>query len=218
MEVDVGDFVAAGTPVATLVDLSRVRILGGVTAREAARLVPGTTARVSFADLGGMVFDATLKSVGRVAASKDGTYGIELWMDDAEGRMRDGLVAQIELSDPSGVPRLLVRRAALLRRDGHPEVFIVEGEGDSAVARTRRVATGRSQGQWVEIISGLEEGDRVIWDGQFALGEKTAVLIDGEVQNESPPADPSAAEPLASVLRAPVPHFAPAPAPAQAEE
>lgn len=178
--VNVGDFVAPGTPVATLVDLSRVRIFGGVTAREAARLVPGTKARVSFADLGGAIFEATLKSVGRVAQARDGTYGLELWMDDPGGRMRDGLVAQIELPDPDETPRLIARRAALLRRDGRPEVFIVEGRGQSAVARTRKLVTGRTEGQWVEILEGLEEGDRVIWDGQFALEDGTPVLVDGE--------------------------------------
>mgnify|MGYP002046581546 CR=1 FL=1 len=93
IEVNVGDFVAPGTPVAKLVDLSRVRIFGGVTAKEAARLSPGAKANVSFADLGGEMFEATLKSVARVASSGDGTYGIELWMDDPAGKMRDGLVA-----------------------------------------------------------------------------------------------------------------------------
>ncbi len=202
MEVDVGDFVVAGTPVATLVDLSRVRILGGVTAREAARLVPGTKARVSFADLGGAIFEATLESVGRVAASRDGTYGIELWMADERGLMRDGLVAQIELPDPDQEPRLLARRAALLRRDGHAEVFVVVGQGEATVATARRLRTGRSQGQWVEIIEGLAEGDRVIWDGQFALAEGTPVLIDG-----APPPGPPAPSPAAS---------APAPTPVAA--
>ncbi len=204
--VNVGDFVTVGTPVATLVDLSRVRIFGGVTAREAARLVVGTKARVSFADLGGLIFEATLESVGRVAASKDGTYGIELWMDDAEGRMRDGLVAQIELPDPDVELRLLARRAALLRRDGHAEVFIVEGEGEAAVGRTRRLRTGRSQGEWIEILEGLEEGDRVIWDGHFALADGTAVLVDGadetgrESHVQAPEATATPAPSLAPVV------------------
>ncbi len=194
--VDVGDFVAPGTPVATLVDLSRVRIFAGVTAREAARLAAGSTARVSFADLGGAIFEATLQSVGRVAMSGDGTYGIELWMDDADGRMRDGLVAQIDLPDPDVTPRLIAKRAALLRRDGQPEVFIVEGQGESAVARRRPVRTGRSQGQWVEILDGLEEGDRVIWDGQFALADGTSVLIDGA---ETAAAESAADRPASAV-------------------
>jgi len=223
MAVDVGDFVAPGTAIATLVDLSRVRIFGGVTAREAAHLVSGTTARVSFSDLGGTVFEATLESVGRVAASRDGTYGIELWMDDAQGRMRDGLVAQIELPDPNEEPRLLARRAALLRRDGHPEVFVVEGHGESAVARTRRLRTGRSHGQWIEILDGLAEGDRVIWDGQFALADMTPVLIDGLIENPLPSDTPGSVEtalpePPSDALSVSTPTSPPAPATALAKE
>lgn len=178
--VDVGDFVAPGTHVATLVDLSRVRIVGGVTAREASQLIPGSTARVSFADLGGSIFEATLESVARVASSSDGTYGIELWMNDPEGRMRDGLVAQIELLDANEAPTLIAKRAALLRRDGHPEVYVVEEAGGQTVAKTRRVRTGRSHGQWIEILDGLAAGERVIWEGQFALADGATVIIDGE--------------------------------------
>ena len=180
IEVNVGDFVAPGTPVAKLVDLSRVRIFGGVTAKEAARLSPGAKANVSFADLGGEMFEATLKSVARVASSGDGTYGIELWMDDPAGKMRDVLVARIELLDADERPTLIARRAALLRSNGYSEVLIVSTTGGENRAETRRVRTGRIHGEWVEILDGLAEGDRVIWDGQFALGEGSVVVIDGE--------------------------------------
>lgn len=179
LAVNAGDFVAPGTPVATVVDLSRVRIFAGVTAQEAARLTPGMEARVSVADLGGEIFDVTLKSVGRVASSSDGTYQIELWMDDSGGRMRDGLVAKIDLPDPDETPKLLVPRAALLRRDGHPEVFVVEPLGDEFVARPQRLRTGRSQGEFVEILEGLSEGDRVVFDGHFALTDGSVVVVDG---------------------------------------
>ena len=177
--VDVGDFVTAGKAVANIVDLSRVRIFGGVTAREAARLEPGLTAQVTFADLGGTTFEATLQSVGRVAGNNDGTYEIELWMDPDSTPMRDGIVAQISLHDANQEPALLVRRAAILHRDGQPEVFIVTRASGRPVAEIRRVRTGRSQGEWVEVIDGLEEGDQVIWDGQFALDDGASVIVDG---------------------------------------
>ncbi len=180
LRVDVGDFVSAGSQVATLVDLSRVRVFAGVTAREAARLSPGLVAKASFADLGGAVFDATLQSISRVASESDGTYTLELWIETPDERLRDGLVAALELPDPDPTPRLLARRAALMRRDGHPEVFVIEGKGEVATARTRRVRTGRSAGEWVEIVDGLSAGDRVVWDGQFALAEGVFVTIDGE--------------------------------------
>ena len=179
LRVDVGDFVSAGAAVATLVDLSRVRIFAGVTAREAARLEPGLMAQVSFADLGGATFEATLKSVGRVAGQKDGTYDIELWMDPVGAAMRDGLVAQIELRDSKEAPSLLTRRAAILHREGHPEVFVIARVSGESVAQARRLRTGRSQGEWIEVLDGLEVGDEVIWDGHFALDHGAHVIVDG---------------------------------------
>jgi RND family efflux transporter MFP subunit len=179
LAVNVGNFVSAGTPVATLVDLSRVRIFGGVTAREAARLEAGDRAQVAFADLGGATFDATLKSVGRVAGRADGTYEIELWLDGADAEMRDGLVAQIELPDSEDDISLLAPRAAILRREGHPEVFVVKREKGDWVARTQRLRTGRSQGKWIEVLDGLTEGDQVVWDGHFALEDGSIVVVDG---------------------------------------
>ena len=179
LAVNVGDFVAPGTPVATLVDLSRVRIYGGVTAREANHLKVGTRAVVSFSDLGGQTFEATLKSIGHVAGRADGTYELELWMDSSDVSMRDGLVAQIQLPDSADETSLLSPRAAILRRDGHPEVFVVAQENGVTVARTRRLRTGRSHGAWIEVLDGLEEGDQVVWDGHFALEDGSIVVVDG---------------------------------------
>lgn len=101
-------------------------------------------------------------------------------MDDPAGKMRDGLVARIELLDADERPTLIARRAALLRSNGYSEVFIVSTAGGENRAETRRVRTGRIHGEWVEILDGLAEGDRVIWDGQFALREGSVVVIDGE--------------------------------------
>jgi len=179
IDVNVGDFVSAGTPVATMVDLSRVRIYGGVTAREAARLTPGSKARVSFADLGGRSFEATLKSVGRVSDPADGTYEIELWMDNTNALMRDGLVARVELPNEARAQHMLAPRSALLRRDGRPQVFVVVDEAGRSVARTRILRTGRSDGNWIEVLDGLEAGDRVVYDGHFALADGSIVEIDG---------------------------------------
>jgi membrane fusion protein, multidrug efflux system len=173
LAVDVGDFVSIGTPVATLVDLSRVRIFGGVTA-----LVPGMKARIGVADLDGQTFEAELVSVARGAGRLDGTYEIELGMPNPGG-LRDGMVASIELRDTNEAESLLAPRGALLRRAGHPEVFVVQQGPQGKVARVRSVRTGRVDGEWIEVIEGLAAGDEVVFDGQFALQDGSSVVVDG---------------------------------------
>ena len=121
--------------------------------------------------------------MGRVADRTDGTYEIELWMDNVEERMRDGLVARIELPDASREQHLLTRRGALMRRNGLPEVFVIERVGKKNVARIRTLRTGRSQGEWVEVLDGLEQGDAVVYDGHFALEDGSIVNPEGSPQN-----------------------------------
>ena len=66
-------------------------------------------------------------------------------------------------------------------QDGAPKVFVVEGGAERSVARARTIRTGRSEGDWIEVLEGLAEGERVIFDGQFALEDGSIVQIDGAI-------------------------------------
>ena len=46
------------------------------------------------------------------------------------------------------------------------------------IARRRRLRTRRSSGEWIEVLDGLQDGDRVVVDGQFALRDGAAVIRD----------------------------------------
>ena len=176
--VDVGEYVTPGTPVAMLVDFSRVRVFAGVTGETAARLAPGHQAQVRLAALGGAEFVAKLRSVSSVANERDGTYELELWIESPLAGVRDGMVASVELHDTSRDALPLAPRAGLLRRAGKPEIFVVERNGSGEVARLRGLKTGRSSGAWIEVLEGLEAGDRVVVDGQFALRDGTPVALE----------------------------------------
>jgi RND family efflux transporter MFP subunit len=188
--VDVGDFVAAGTPVAHVLDLSRARIFGGVTAEEAARLSQGMLATASFASLGGLSQPAELRSVARAADPGDGTYRIELWIDAPDPRLRDGVVAMLEFEGSGAEAQPLVPRAALIRHGGRSEVFIIErGHGNpDGVAKRRIVRTGRTGLDQVEILAGIAAGDEVVVDGQFALQDGSSVSVE-RITRETPAAE-----------------------------
>ncbi len=179
--VQVGDFLAPGTPVTTLADFSKVRVRAGVTAAEADSLAPGMQARLSIPALGGRQHDVTVQSVGKLADPQTGTYPVELWLDNPDGRLRAGLVAQLNFPAPEGAttgPQ--VPRGALVRRGGKLVVFVVEGGGEGSRAVSRAVKLGRQVGDRVEVLSGVRAGERVVVDGLFALRDGAAVVIDGE--------------------------------------
>lgn len=178
VEVDVGDYLTPGAPVATMVDLSRARVRAGVTAAEAKGLEVGGRAVVIFEDLGADEDLGEIQSIGRVADPATGTYTVEVWIDDASGALREGMVAQVRLSLAEGGAQPLIPRSALIRRDGRMSVFVIEGQDEHATARARRVRIGRSNRDSVEILDGASIGDRVVVDGLFALSDGARVLIE----------------------------------------
>lgn len=178
--VELGEFVGPGTPVVTLVDLTRVRLQVGVTAAEATDLRVGDRLDIRFNELGGRTLSGELHSVSPLADPRSGTYTAELWLDNPEGLLRQGMIGRVGLrptnarTDAPAFEPLLVPRAAVLRRQGEFNVWVV-AEGH---ARARKVALGRADDRRVEVLDGLEPGDWVVIDGGFALREGAAVDLE----------------------------------------
>jgi RND family efflux transporter MFP subunit len=183
--VQVGDVLAPGTAVAEIADFGRVRMVAGVTAAEAAELRPGITASVSIPALGGYRTTAPIHSVGQMADPATGTYPVELWLDNAERRMREGMVGQLELPTPEGQTGVIAPRAAILRNGGLA-VYVVEVRDGRPRAVVRPVRAGRVQGELIELLEGVEPGERVVVDGQFALVDGAAVFVDAPTSEGAP--------------------------------
>lgn len=181
--VDVGDYAQPGSQIATIADFGRVRVRAGITAAEAADVEEGQPATVEFADLGGERFAARVNSVGRVA-DRSGTYRVEVWLDEADARLREGMVAQLQLIAGAETGSLLVPRSALLRRADGLSVFVVDERGEETTAVARRVRVGRSGVHDAEILEGLDAGERVVTDGLFALRDGARILVDSNAARE----------------------------------
>lgn len=186
IDVQVGDFLAPGAPVAVVADFGRVRLRAGVTAREAADLAPGDMATVWIDALGGGEWKAPVHSVGLMADESTGTYPVEVWLDNAEHRIRGGMVAELRLAPPEDSPGTVVPRAAILRRKGRLSVYVAEGKGSELRAISRAVRVGRQQGGWVELLEGVRPGERVVVEGQFALTEGAAIFVDEGAERALP--------------------------------
>ena len=173
IHVQVGDYLKRGAAVATVADFSRARVRAGVTASEAGRLAGAQTAELALDALGGRRLSGRIQSVARLSEPASGTYPVEIWVEDQEGVLREGMVATVHVpyaavDSPASVPA-----EAVFRRGGTMHVFVVESER----AHLRPVRTGRTGGDQVEIIDGLATGETVVIDGQFALRDGAQVTI-----------------------------------------
>ncbi len=78
--------------------------------------------------------------------------------------LRPGMYGDLLVADTHRV-NIAIPVSAVHVLEGDTLVFVKEGDG----ARPRRISTGRSDGEMVEVVSGLEEGDTVFSEHSFLL-------------------------------------------------
>ncbi len=149
-----GEKLTAEQPVFTVVDLTRLELIGTVATHEVSRLAPGQAVRVTVEGWTAPVSGR----IDRIAPSAEaGTraIGVVVALDNRDERLRAGQYAQALVTLEDATPRLTVPLAAVGQASGQDQVWTIEG---GRLVR-RIVITGRrdaASGR-VEVLSGLPE-------------------------------------------------------------
>lgn len=178
--VDAGEVVQPGTPVARIVDASRLEISGGVPERFASRVSLGDSAHVTFDILPGRIFDGRISFVGTAVDRRSRTFPIEIAMDNPDGDVKPYMIANVQVLMRRIENAIVVPRDVLLRtEDGQQAVVVVEGE-NGLVAEARDVTLGATSENEIVVTSGLEAGDRLVVSGHQLVDPGDRVRVVGE--------------------------------------
>jgi RND family efflux transporter MFP subunit len=112
-------------------------------------------------------FSGRVSFVGDEIDLQTKTATVRVIVDQQATPLRPGqsVMAKIHTSTKAE-PALVLPRDAVTTVDGKPTVFVGH---DATSVEPRSVELGRQDGQKVEIVSGLREGERVVVSGLFAL-------------------------------------------------
>lgn len=132
---------------------------------------------LTFAEHAGKIFEGTLARTADAIDPASRTLLVEVDVDNRDGELLPGSLAQVHFKTPPAGPAFIVPAAALIfRREGLRVGIVVNGN----VAHLVPVVIGEDDGANVQIVSGLSAGDLVIQDPPDSL-------IEGEkVHMESP--------------------------------
>ena len=167
----VGEFLAAGAPVATIVKLQPLRLRLAVPEREATNVRAGQSVLVSVEGVAG-------EHKGRVArvspsiSEQNRTLLIEAEVPNEGSALRPGAFAKAEIVLAGGVRVVTVPATAVVTFAGVEKVLTV----DKDKAAERRVQTGRRLGDRVEIVAGIPAGTPVVTQpGNLTAGQPVTV-------------------------------------------
>lgn len=168
---NVGQYVAAGAPLATLVQMSPLRLRTEVPERESANIRIGMPVRLTVEGSSG----EHQGRVARLSPSFDETNRtllVETEVANANGRIRPGAFARAEIVTSSSQRALMVPAASVVTFAGIDRVFTIVGD----TASEKRIKTGRRTDAGIEILDGIAAGDQVVLNpGSMTDGEKVLV-------------------------------------------
>jgi RND family efflux transporter MFP subunit len=168
------------TPLFTVADLSKLRIYVSIPQNESALVQPGMTAKFTVPQYPGRTFTATLATTADSVNTANGALLAEFQMDNSDFALKPGDYAQVSFVLPSHTNTVLVPASALVFRDGGMAVATV-GPGTRIVMKP--ITIGRDLGSFVEVSTGLSQGDRVVNNPPDFLGQGALVRIAGNHAN-----------------------------------
>ncbi|MBN2409898.1 MAG: efflux RND transporter periplasmic adaptor subunit [Candidatus Aminicenantes bacterium] len=165
----------SGGGVLTLVDFSRIKIRVEVSGSDIPLIRKGQETILQVPATPGREFRGTVQVVNLAADPQTKKFGVEVAVDNPDLVLRPGTFGQIILEVETHENALVVPQKAILE---NTHVFIVR----DGKALRKDVMLGLQNSTLVEVLSGVEEGDSVIAEGNFGLEDGAPIEITGEVQ------------------------------------
>jgi len=158
------------TALYTVADLSRVWVVADVFEYEAAGIRLGMPATLTLSYLPGRTFRGKVNYILPQVDAATRTLKVRIEFPNADFALKPEMYGEVEFQTGGG-RRLVVPQTAVLNSGDRQVVFVDRGKG---YFEPREVSLGgRSEGR-VEILSGLQSGERIVISGNF--------LIDSESQ------------------------------------
>lgn len=166
---EAGDMASPGMPLLVIEDLSRVKMVARVPEGDLVGVTVGTPVLVRIdvleRDLPGQI-DAIVPAGD--ASSR--TFAVKVHLDNADGRIRSGMFARVLLPGESR-PVLAVPATAIVSRGQLTGVWVVE----DGLARLRWIRPGRRIDDRIEVLSGLDAGERYLPDPPAGIADAARV-------------------------------------------
>jgi Cu(I)/Ag(I) efflux system membrane fusion protein len=160
-----GQAVSAGEPLYTLADLGTVWVEAELREGDAASVRVGSGADVELAAYPGRPFEGSVAYVAPTLDATTRTLRARVVVANSDGRLRPGMFATVRLTSPSR-RALTVPASAVVRTGERTIVFVDLGGGR---LRPQDVEIGRAEADLVEVLAGLEAGQRVVTSAQYLL-------------------------------------------------
>ena len=160
-----GLYLAVGDPVATVLDIDRVKVIVGIPETDVDAVRKIDRFEVIIEALHEKKISGSKNFLAVAPESQAQVYRLELEVGNKSGEILPGMFARVEIIKNEFPEALIIPLYAVISRDNKHYVFLEEGN----VAKLQEVSLGILDGWQIQITGGLAPGQRVIVVGQRSV-------------------------------------------------
>jgi membrane fusion protein (multidrug efflux system) len=197
-QVDIGQYLAAGTAIVTLQQLNPLFMDFYVPQQALEDLAPGQAVQVSVDAFPDKIFTGKISAINSAIDTATRTVQVRATIDNEGLLLRPGMFATVSVT--TGSPRQLVTlpQTAITYNPYGDTVYIVhDGTGHDGkpalIANQTFVTLGDTRGDQVAVLKGVAPGDVVVTAGQLKLQNGSTVTVNNDVPvpNDANPTPPN---------------------------
>jgi membrane fusion protein, multidrug efflux system len=168
-----GEFVNMASPMFTMVDISRFKIKLNVSEANVYQLKTGDIALVTTDVYPGVKLQGKISYISP-KGDETHNYAVEIEMANSkENPLKSGTFANVQIQLPTRADALYIPREALLGSVNEAKVYLAE----NGKAKLRTITVREGNDQYLQVISGLNENEKVVVNGQINLADGKEIKI-----------------------------------------
>ena len=193
-QIEVGQYVAAGTAMVTLTDLTQLYVNFTLPEQDAAQLRPGQSAEIAVDAYRGERFPARIDTIEPQVSADTRAIKVQAVMDNPDGKLLPGMFANVRVVLPPQPDVVTVPETAVENTLYGDSVYVVHDAGNGADGKPQLkavrtpVKTGEHYNNHIAILSGVAAGDRVVITGQNKVLFDGALVAPSDSSGLAPPA------------------------------
>lgn len=193
-QVDLGQFLAAGTVIATLQSLDPIYVDFLLPQQAVAQIAVGETVRAKVDAFPGRTFEGKITAINPKIETASRNVQVRATVPNADQKLLPGMFATVELDTGAAQRLVTLPQTAVAYNPYGSLVYVVDDTGkgpdgkSQVVARQVFVTTGATRGDQVAILKGVAEGDMVVTSGQIKLRNGVPLIVDNRVVPTNDPA------------------------------
>lgn len=168
-----GEMVGPGTPILTIVDINQLYVVAGLSPDTVIKIAENDPARVKLLAFPEQRLEGEIKVISPIVDPVSKSFQIKVLIKNEEHLIKAGMFADLYLTTASATNTLVIPTAAVLELDQAPHVYLVENNR----AVRKDLVIGIINGEEVEVVSGLNQNDRIIIKGQKLIKEQDPVEV-----------------------------------------